>query len=307
MMLKKIAVLALLCLLVWNCKKDMGNSSASDFQVLVIQGTYKATLIWEELKPAPVSGVAYSVFVGDSLVSGTVKERRFNLYSLLANHAYSGRIEAYSGTKKIGESQYSFKTEADQPPRAFQIEELAAGPGAVSLYWTRSDDPENTKVVYDIIINGQLRMSGLNGLSCQVSGLSPNTTYRTVIESRDSAGNVTSTAFSFLTPTVEKSLLVHRFIEFQGIKRDFGYYVPSGCDSANPMPLVIYLHGANGHGWSELETSYFRTVAEREGFILAMPQALSGTFNGETFIQWNAHYIFPWDDVGFLDYLVNYC
>ena len=37
-----------------------------------------------------------------------------------------------------------------------------------------------------------------------------------------------------------------------------------------------------------------------------MPQALLGTFNRETIYQWNAHYIFPWNDVALLSYLIDY-
>jgi len=250
--------------------------------------------------------VEFSLYIHDSLLVSHLRSRLYTISNLSENTEYNGKIEAWSGGRLIAEQEFTFSTLQNQPPLKFSLIEIAIGNNSVALKWNKSIDPEYLPVVYDIYLNDQLKVKGTIELSGSVTGLNPLTTYTGEIAARDAAGNIARTLFTFKTINVTRSNLVHRFIEYKGYKRDFAFYVPTDYDSSASIPLVINLHGANGNAWNEIGITPFKAIADRENFILLMPQALLGTFAGLTLYQWNAHYIFPWDDVSLLNYLIDY-
>ncbi|MDO9257175.1 MAG: PHB depolymerase family esterase [Bacteroidales bacterium] len=288
------------------CKKATEPEAPQSIKVVVIPGSANATIFWESIKGYSDSVLEYKVYIHDSLISNHMKTRQIIIKNLSENTSYNAKIEAFADNKKIAEQLFQFATLKNQAPLEFAVSEIAIQKNSVLLSWSESTDPENSKVVYDIYFNNQLKISNIVELNGRVGGLDPGTLYSVEIKARDLAGNTRETAFTFKTILIDKSVLVHRFIQYQGYKRDFAYYLPSYFDSSGRMPLVFALHGANGNAWNEIRSTYFKTIADREGFILLMPQALTGTFNGETYFQWNAHYIFPWDDVSLLNYLIDY-
>jgi poly(3-hydroxybutyrate) depolymerase len=304
--MRKIIAFILMLFFLSHCKKEDNTASILSFQVYVFQGVNNATVIWEPVKGYSDSVVEFSAFISDSLISSHLKTRTISVTKLSEYTTYKGRIDAFSGNRKIAEQTFEFTTKHNLPPREFSINEIAIKNNSVTLKWDESTDPEKSPVVYDIYLNEQLKVSGINGLESEVQGLIPETYYTGSIIARDSSGNTQKTTFTFGTLRVNYSMLVHGFIEYQGYKRDFAYYLPAAYDSSISIPLVINLHGANGNAWNEIGSTCFKTIADRENFILLMPQALLGSFNGETFYQWNAHYIFPWDDVSLLNYLIDY-
>jgi polyhydroxybutyrate depolymerase len=304
--MKKPVILFILIFLLIGCNKTEDSVQTKPLQVLVFEGLDNATILWQAVDGFSETAVEYSIYMSDSLVAGNIKERSFKISDLLENTFYNGRIEAYSAGNKIAEQSFEFTTLQNQPPGEFDIYETAIRNNAVSLKWNKAIDPENTNVVYDIYINNILKLQSLNDAECEIQELSPNTAFSGEIAARDSSGNIRITKFSVKTLEANKSILVHRYIEYQGYKRDFAYYIPTNYDSSVNLPLVINLHGANGNAWKEIGYSYFKTVADRENFILMMPQALLGSFGGETIYQWNAHYLFTWDDVSLLNYLLDY-
>lgn len=304
--MRNIWILFLAFFFITCCKKTTEPEVFQTIQVVIIPGSANATILWESITGYSDAAIDFTVFLNDSLVADHMKPRQIVIKNLSENTFYNAKIEAFSGNKKIAERSFQFTTLINQSPLEFSITEIAIQKKSVSLCWSESVDPENGKVVYDIYINNQLKTIGVSQLNCEIAGLNPGTLYSVEIKARDSAGNTQKSAFSFKTILVDKSVLVHRFIQYQGYKRDFAYYLPSSYDSSSRMPLVFALHGANGNAWNEIGTTYYKTVADREKFILLMPQALIGTFNGETFYQWNAHFIFPWDDVSLLNYLIDY-
>lgn len=303
--MKYICVLVLILFTLLSCKKTDDPELLETIKVVIIQGCNNAKLLWEPITGYPDSVVEFSVFLNDSLIGDHLETRQFNIKNLSENKSYKAKIEAFAINKKIAECTFQFTTLQNQPPLNFDVTEIAIQRTSVGLTWSESTDPENTKIVYDIYLNGQLKTNGIKELTCKIDGLIPGS-YTGEIRARDSAGNTQKSVFAFKTISVDKSVLVHRFIEYDGYKRDYAYYLPSSYDSSARLPLVFALHGANGNAWNEIGSSYFKTIADREGFILLMPQGLLGSFNGETFYQWNAHYIFPWDDVSLLNYLIDF-
>jgi poly(3-hydroxybutyrate) depolymerase len=286
------------------CRKD-DTTPIQNFDVFVQQGLNNATVFWNPIKGYSDSVVEFTVYISDSVVASHLKTRSYKISHLTENTKYTGKIEGWSESRKIAEQLFEFTTLKNQPPLEFSISEINIGKNSVVLQWNRATDPENSPVVYDIYLDSKLVINSTNQLSCTIPGLNSNTTYAGEIAARDTAGNTTKTTFSFKTINTS-SILVHRFFKYQGYQREFAFYVPLRSDVIKNMPLIINLHGANGNAWNEIRQTPFKTIADRENFILLMPQALLGTFLGQTYYQWNAHYIFPWDDVSLLNYLIDY-
>src|SRR5262245_29817575 len=64
-----------------------------------------------------------------------------------------------------------------------------------------------------------------------------------------------------------------RYVEHQGVGREYILYRPRAAISAAPAPLVVVLHGLGGTASSTRNWGYEPT-ADREGFIVAYPQGI---------------------------------
>ncbi len=58
-----------------------------------------------------------------------------------------------------------------------------------------------------------------------------------------------------------------------GVERIYLLYVPSQYDRAKPLPLVLMLHGFGGTAANAIRETGWSAKADREGFIVAYPQA----------------------------------
>jgi len=304
--MKNAYLFIFLLLAIIGCKKSDDSKIIQSFQVFVIQGVNDATLIWDSVEGYSDSLLDFDIFLNDSLIAAHLKSRTYKIVNLSEHSEYKVSVTAFSGNTKIAEQSRIFTTLVNQAPKAFNIREIEIRNNAVSLKWTKSDDPENDSVYYDVYLDNDLLISDITELSDEISGLVAGKYYKGEIIARDKAGNSQKVIFNFTTLLSDNSTLVHRFFKYQGYQREFAYYLPASYNSTVDMPLVISLHGANGNAWKELEKTSFKSIAEKENFILLMPQALLGTFNGETIYQWNAHYIFQWDDVSLLNQLIDF-
>ncbi|GAB3681329.1 PHB depolymerase family esterase [Actinocorallia lasiicapitis] len=90
-------------------------------------------------------------------------------------------------------------------------------------------------------------------------------------------------------------------LTFGGWERNYRVHVP---DKAGPRArLVVALHGGVSDGESLRRESGLDAVADREGFVVAYPDGVMGTWNAGTccaFAKW-----FGIDDVGFIDALTD--
>lgn len=64
-------------------------------------------------------------------------------------------------------------------------------------------------------------------------------------------------------------------LEHDGSERQFRIFQPSSHDPNSPLPLVVNIHGFSFDSGFQQESTQMNTVAEREGFIVAYPDALN--------------------------------
>jgi poly(3-hydroxybutyrate) depolymerase len=65
----------------------------------------------------------------------------------------------------------------------------------------------------------------------------------------------------------------HLELTWQGRKRDYNLHIPPGYDGSKPMPLVVVMHGWGQDAERIAEVSGMSEKADREGFIVAYPNA----------------------------------
>jgi polyhydroxybutyrate depolymerase len=94
--------------------------------------------------------------------------------------------------------------------------------------------------------------------------------------------------------------LQHRSLTSGGHARTFLLYAPQ---DASPLPLVIALHGRLGDGAGEEKLSHFSRVAEREHFVLALPDGYSRSWNDSRDVTPASKE--KYDDVAYLSDLID--
>ncbi|MDC3132819.1 prolyl oligopeptidase family serine peptidase [Flavobacteriaceae bacterium] len=103
---------------------------------------------------------------------------------------------------------------------------------------------------------------------------------------------------------INTGLSEKRFLH-NGLPRTYLIYIPTNYDENSPVPLVFNFHGYGSNAIEQFNYSGLETVAQREGFILVMPQG--ELFQGTS--HWN---VGGWtigstiDDVDFTDALLAY-
>jgi len=92
-------------------------------------------------------------------------------------------------------------------------------------------------------------------------------------------------------------------IEVDSLTRRYLLHIPDVADATKPIPLVILLHGRGGSGRAIHGYSDFGAKADKEGFLLACPEATG------TPPAWNsgayASRAYPADDVAFLRAVID--
>jgi len=85
------------------------------------------------------------------------------------------------------------------------------------------------------------------------------------------------------------------------LRRQYTVHVPAKYfESEKPVPLVLILHGAGGTGQSIESWSGFDALSDKEGFIVAYPDAVNGAWNDNRGDELKAV-----DDLGYLAHLIE--
>lgn len=88
-------------------------------------------------------------------------------------------------------------------------------------------------------------------------------------------------------------------LQVNGHKRVYNLHVPSAYTGNEPVPLVIAFHGVGGDG-STMEQAGFNSLSDRDGFIVAYPDAISKHWNTRRSDAPETA-----DDVGFINTLID--
>ena len=101
----------------------------------------------------------------------------------------------------------------------------------------------------------------------------------------------------------ERGLTTHT-LEVDGITRTYHLHVPPGLGPA-PAPLVLVFHGGGGTGPGTERLTRFTALADREGFLVALPEGIEKNWNdGREFTGSRAHRDHV-DDVAFVTALID--
>ncbi len=95
-----------------------------------------------------------------------------------------------------------------------------------------------------------------------------------------------------------------RSIEWEGRTRTYLLHVPPGLP-AEPVPLVLALHGGGGRGVQMETLTGFSALADREGFLVAYPDAWEHHWNDGREDAVSESHRLKVDDAGFLVAMID--
>ena len=105
-------------------------------------------------------------------------------------------------------------------------------------------------------------------------------------------------------PGQYKKHLIH-----DGVRRTYILHIPPQYDSQRTFPLVLLFHGGGGHSRQALDDYGLVEKANKEGFILVVPNGTGKLRN--RFLTWNVGFGFGYamrnniDDIGFIRRLIE--
>lgn len=107
----------------------------------------------------------------------------------------------------------------------------------------------------------------------------------------------------FVSGLVEAQTTVSGSFMHDNINRSYSFYVPASYNPAQPLPLVLGLHGTGSSGAQFAQYRDFRPIADTARFIMVHPDG--STLLGQKF--WNFGNVLgsTVDDVGFLTALID--
>lgn len=125
------------------------------------------------------------------------------------------------------------------------------------------------------------------------------------------SGGVTPPASPPVSPAPYPAGLSDATLQVAGVTREYRVHVPSGV-TTSPTAVVLVLHGGGGEGLNVANTgahplSVFRSIADREGFVVVYPGGLPARDGnaGWTDCRADNTVASEADDIGFLDALID--
>lgn len=95
-----------------------------------------------------------------------------------------------------------------------------------------------------------------------------------------------------------------RQADIDGYSRRWRFYVPSGA-GADPLPLLIALHGGGGSGDYMESVGGFNALADEQVFITAFPDAVDRNWNDGRDSDFSRSHRDNIDDVGFISTMID--
>ena len=122
----------------------------------------------------------------------------------------------------------------------------------------------------------------------------------------DQTAVVTAQGAGSAVPAVNLAdTLISHSISVGGLDRQFYVYQPQGLDPAKPAPLILAFHGGGGNAADFAEKTKLLEVAEKYGFVIALPQGIRGSWNsgGHAPIGYSERNHI--DDIGFVSAMLD--
>ncbi|MEZ4948161.1 MAG: T9SS type A sorting domain-containing protein [Saprospiraceae bacterium] len=113
-----------------------------------------------------------------------------------------------------------------------------------------------------------------------------------------------STLMVFLFFNLFSQQTINGSLNFDGLNRTYILYVPASYTGDESVPLLFNFHGYGSNAQEQFYYADFRSIAEREQFLLVLPQGTE--FNGNT--HWNVggtYFGSTTDDIGFTEALID--
>jgi polyhydroxybutyrate depolymerase len=98
----------------------------------------------------------------------------------------------------------------------------------------------------------------------------------------------------FTSSVYGQGQVVDKTMSYGGLQRLYSLYVPSSYTHGDNLPLVVNMHGITLNREFQMSHSGMNDVAEREGFLVAYPDAVDSNWFG------------PQDNIGFIDRLIDH-
>lgn len=290
--LNKFIVLLTLLLFIYSCKKD--NNEVLTVNIYGVTSE-KAVIDWSDVFKNE-SDTEYQIYLLDSLISVINNGKHYVIEDLDANTYYSGKVVAIqSGSDLQLDAGFSFKTKNNKEPHEFTLKLVSLTGSTAKFAWDIPFDPEGDSIKFDILLDELNIANKLSETNYELSDLDPLTNYSIKVIANDGHGNEVVQQMYFKTVNLGSKISYETEI-FGEYIREYGIYLPSGIGTEE-LPLVISLHGAAGIVWPDMVKDYFVTLAEKEQFILLMPQAKEDKQGN---IAWRDHY-----DIDFLEQLID--
>ncbi|MEZ5059573.1 MAG: T9SS type A sorting domain-containing protein [Saprospiraceae bacterium] len=113
-----------------------------------------------------------------------------------------------------------------------------------------------------------------------------------------------STLMVFLFFNLFSQQTINGSLNFDGLNRTYILYVPASYTGDESVPLLFNFHGYGSNAQEQFYYADFRSIAEREQFLLVLPQGTE--FNGNT--HWNVggtYFGSTTNDIGFTEALID--
>ncbi len=112
-------------------------------------------------------------------------------------------------------------------------------------------------------------------------------------------------ALALLASAAVAGVTTKQMLDSGGVTRSYQLHLPDALRTDRAVPLVLVFHGSGADGTSMERFSKFSALADREGFIVAYPDAFSHEWNDgreASIIPSQAAHV---DDVAFVDAMIT--
>ena len=109
---------------------------------------------------------------------------------------------------------------------------------------------------------------------------------------------ITSLSVSYAQGYINSTMM------YDGLTREYSFYVPASYDGTTSFPLLYNFHGGNGVIADWQTTADMRPIADTANFILVYPQARQDPSDGNS-LNWLPKTPGTFDDVPFISALID--